>query len=55
MDTDPVALNLLYNQATADIRKGFIKPEDKIQKVKEYIAVNNKVPVSVFFSFSFSF
>ncbi|XP_047140564.1 sorting nexin-27 isoform X1 [Hydra vulgaris] len=44
MCNDPVALNLLYYQAASDIRKGLIKPENKIQKIKEYNSTNNKIP-----------
>ena len=36
MNTDETAVSLLYSQAIEDIRKGKLKPGDKIQEIKEY-------------------
>lgn len=48
MDEDSVALNLLYHQAVEDVRKGRVKPGDKIREIKEYKTANNKPKVSLF-------
>jgi len=42
MVDDEIAVNLLYSQAVEDIRKGLIKPKDKIQEIKEHIKSKNK-------------
>lgn len=48
MDEDSVALNLLYHQAVEDIRKGRVKPGEKIQEIKELKVSNNKQKVPRF-------
>ena len=51
MYEDGIALTLLYNQAVEDIRRGRVKPGNKIQEIKELKNSNNKRKVRVMKTF----
>lgn len=45
MNSDENALELLYNEAVEDVRKGKLKPGDKIQEMKDYRSRHKKKEV----------